>query len=180
MENRLEERYSKEIAPALVSKFNYKSTMQAPKIEKIVLNMGVGDATQNAKLLDEAVEELTLISGQHPLIPKAKKSIAGFRLREGMPIGAKVTLRGERMYDFLDKLINVSLPRVRDFHGISPKSFDGRGNYTLGVREQLIFPEIDYDKVNRVRGLDVVIVTTANTDEEALELLTQVGMPFAK
>jgi large subunit ribosomal protein L5 len=154
--------------------------MQAPKIEKIVLNMGVGDATQNAKLLDEAVEELTLISGQHPLITKAKKSIAGFRLREGMPIGAKVTLRGERMYDFLDKLINVSLPRVRDFHGISPKSFDGRGNYTLGVREQLIFPEIDYDKVNRVRGLDVVIVTTANTDEEALELLTQVGMPFAK
>lgn len=180
MENRLEERYSKEIAPALVRKFNYKSTMQAPKIEKIVLNMGVGDATQNAKLLDEAVEELTLISGQHPLITKAKKSIAGFRLREGMPIGAKVTLRGERMYDFLDKLINVSLPRVRDFHGISPKSFDGRGNYTLGVREQLIFPEIDYDKVNRVRGLDVVIVTTANTDEEALELLTQVGMPFAK
>ena len=180
MENRLEERYSKEIAPALVSKFNYKSTMQAPKIEKIVLNMGVGDATQNAKLLDEAVEELTLISGQHPLLTKAKKSIAGFRLREGMPIGAKVTLCGERMYDFLDKLINVSLPRVRDFHGISPKSFDGRGNYTLGVREQLIFPEIDYDKVNRVRGLDVVIVTTANTDEEALELLTQVGMPFAK
>lgn len=180
MENRLEERYSEEIAPALVSKFNYKSTMQAPKIEKIVLNMGVGDATQNAKLLDEAVDELTLISGQHPLITKAKKSIAGFRLREGMPIGAKVTLRGERMYDFLDKLINVSLPRVRDFHGISPKSFDGRGNYTLGVKEQLIFPEIDYDKVNRVRGLDVVIVTTANTDEEALELLTQVGMPFAK
>ena len=180
MENRLEERYSKEIAPALVSKFNYKSTMQAPKIEKIVLNMGVGDATQNAKLLDEAVDELTLISGQHPLITKAKKSIAGFRLREGMPIGAKVTLRGERMYDFLDKLINVSLPRVRDFHGISPKSFDGRGNYTLGVKEQLIFPEIDYDKVNRVRGLDVVIVTTAKTDEEALELLTQVGMPFAK
>ena len=154
--------------------------MQAPKIEKIVLNMGVGNATQNAKLLDEAVDELTLISGQHPLITKAKKSIAGFRLREGMPIGAKVTLRGERMYDFLDKLINVSLPRVRDFHGISPKSFDGRGNYTLGVKEQLIFPEIDYDKVNRVRGLDVVIVTTANTDEEALELLTQVGMPFAK
>lgn len=180
MENRLEERYSKEIAPALVSKFNYMSTMQAPKIEKIVLNMGVGDATQNAKLLDEAVDELALISGQHPLITKAKKSIAGFRLREGMPIGAKVTLRGERMYDFLDKLINVSLPRVRDFHGISPKSFDGRGNYTLGVKEQLIFPEIDYDKVNRVRGLDVVIVTTANTDEEALELLTQVGMPFAK
>jgi large subunit ribosomal protein L5 len=142
--------------------------------------MGVGDATQNAKNLDEAVDELKLISGQQPLITKAKKSIANFRLREGMPIGAKVTLRGERMYDFLDKLINVSLPRVRDFHGISAKSFDGRGNYTLGVKEQLIFPEVDYDKVNHVRGLDVVIVTTANTDEEALELLTQVGMPFAK
>ncbi len=142
--------------------------------------MGVGDAVSNAKNLDEAVEELALISGQQPLITKAKKSIAGFRVREGMSIGAKVTLRGDRMYDFLDKLINVSLPRVRDFHGISPKSFDGRGNYTLGVKEQLIFPEIDYDKVNRVRGLDVVIVTTANTDEEALELLTQIGMPFAK
>ncbi|MCI1283884.1 50S ribosomal protein L5 [Lacticaseibacillus songhuajiangensis] len=180
MANRLQERYSKEIAPALVEKFSYKSTMQTPKIDKIVLNMGVGDATQNAKLLDEAVEELKQISGQQPLITKAKKSIAGFRLREGMPIGAKVTLRGERMYDFLDKLINVSLPRVRDFRGISSKSFDGRGNYTLGVREQLIFPEIDYDKVNRVRGLDVVIVTTANTDEEALELLKQFGMPFAK
>lgn len=180
MSARLKEKYVSEITPALVEKFSYSSVMQTPKIEKIVLNMGVGDATQNAKLLDEAVDELTLISGQHPLITKAKKSIAGFRLREGMPIGAKVTLRGERMYDFLDKLINVSLPRVRDFHGISPKSFDGRGNYTLGVKEQLIFPEIDYDKVNRVRGLDVVIVTTANTDEEALELLTQVGMPFAK
>ncbi len=180
MANRLKERYSKEIAPALVEKFSYKSTMQTPKIDKIVLNMGVGDATQNAKLLDEAVEELKLISGQQPLITKAKKSIAGFRLREGMPIGAKVTLRGERMYDFLDKLVNVSLPRVRDFHGISTKSFDGRGNYTLGVREQLIFPEIDYDQVNRVRGLDVVIVTTANTDEESLELLKQFGMPFAK
>ncbi len=142
--------------------------------------MGVGDAVSNAKNLDEAVEELTLISGQKPMITKAKKSIAGFRLREGMSIGTKVTLRGERMYDFLDKLISVSLPRVRDFHGISAKAFDGRGNYTLGVREQLIFPEVDYDKVNRVRGLDIVIVTTANTDEEARELLTQVGMPFAK
>jgi large subunit ribosomal protein L5 len=180
MTNRLQERYAKEIAPSLIEKFSYKSSMQAPKIEKIVLNMGVGDATQNAKNLDEAVDELKLISGQQPLITKAKKSIANFRLREGMPIGAKVTLRGERMYDFLDKLINVSLPRVRDFHGISAKSFDGRGNYTLGVKEQLIFPEVDYDKVNHVRGLDVVIVTTANTDEEALELLTQVGMPFAK
>ena len=180
MENRLKAKYESEIRPALIEKFNYSSIMQAPKIDKIVLNMGVGDATTNSKNLDEAVEELGLISGQKPLITKAKKSIAGFRLREGMSIGAKVTLRGERMYDFLDKLINVSLPRVRDFHGISPKSFDGRGNYTLGVKEQLIFPEIDYDKVNRVRGLDVVIVTTANTDEEALELLTQVGMPFAK
>ena len=180
MENRLRERYENEIMPSLMKKFNYSSIMQTPKIEKIVLNMGVGDAVSNAKNLDEAVEELALISGQQPLITKAKKSIAGFRVREGMSIGAKVTLRGDRMYDFLDKLINVSLPRVRDFHGIIPKSFDGRGNYTLGVKEQLIFPEIDYDKVNRVRGLDVVIVTTANTDEEALELLTQIGMPFAK
>ena len=180
MENRLEERYSKEIAPALVSKFNYKSTMQAPKIEKIVLNMGVGDAVSNAKNLEKAAEELALISGQKPLITKAKKSIAGFRLREGMAIGAKVTLRGTRMYDFLDKLVNVSLPRVRDFRGVSNKAFDGRGNYTLGVREQLIFPEIDYDNVNRVRGLDIVIVTTANSDEEAHELLAQLGMPFAK
>ena len=142
--------------------------------------MGVGDATQNSKLLDEAVEELGLIAGQKPLITKAKKSIAGFRLREGMSIGAKATLRGTRMYDFLDKLINVSLPRVRDFHGVSNKSFDGHGNYTLGVREQLIFPEIDYDKVNHVRGLDIVIVTTANSDEEGHELLAQMGMPFAK
>ncbi|MFD1441273.1 MULTISPECIES: 50S ribosomal protein L5 [Lacticaseibacillus] len=180
MANRLQERFNKEIAPALVEKFNYKSTMQTPHVEKIVLNMGVGDATQNAKLMDEAVAEMAQISGQQPLITKAKKSIANFRLREGMSIGAKVTLRGERMYDFLDKLINVSLPRVRDFHGISPKSFDGRGNYTLGLKEQLIFPEIDYDQVNRVRGLDVVIVTTANTDEEGLELLKQLGMPFAK
>ena len=154
--------------------------MAAPKLEKIVLNMGVGDATQNSKNLDEAVEELGLISGQKPLITKAKKSIAGFRLREGMAIGAKVTLRGTRMYDFLDKLVNVSLPRVRDFRGVSNKAFDGRGNYTLGVREQLIFPEIDYDNVNRVRGLDIVIVTTANSDEEAHELLAQLGMPFAK
>lgn len=180
MTNRLKERYTAEIVPSLMKKFEYSSVMQAPKIEKIVLNMGVGDAVSNAKNLDEAVEELTLISGQKPMITKAKKSIAGFRLREGMSIGTKVTLRGERMYDFLDKLINVSLPRVRDFHGISAKAFDGRGNYTLGVREQLIFPEVDYDKVNRVRGLDIVIVTTAITDEEARELLTQVGMPFAK
>ena len=180
MANSLAEKYSNEIAPALSEKFNYDSVMEIPKIDKIVLNMGVGDAVSNAKNLDEAVEELTLISGQKPLITKAKKSIANFRLREGMSIGAKVTLRGDRMYDFLDKLINVSLPRVRDFRGVSSRSFDGRGNYTLGIKEQLIFPEIDYDKVNRVRGLDVVIVTTANTDEEARELLTDFGMPFTK
>jgi large subunit ribosomal protein L5 len=178
MENRLKAKYESEVRPALTDKFNYTSVMAVPKIDKIVLNMGVGDATQNSKLLDEAVEELGLIAGQKPLITKAKKSIAGFRLREGMSIGAKVTLRGTRMYDFLDKLINVSLPRVRDFHGVSNKSFDGHGNYTLGVREQLIFPEIDYDKVNHVRGLDIVIVTTANSDEEGHELLAQ--MPFAK
>lgn len=180
MENRLKAKYENEIRPALIEKFNYSSVMQAPKIDKIVLNMGVGDATTNSKNLDEAVEELGLISGQKPLITKAKKSIAGFRLREGMSIGAKVTLRGERMYDFLDKLVNVSLPRVRDFRGVSSKAFDGRGNYTLGVREQLIFPEIDFDNVNRVRGLDIVIVTTANTDEESRELLAQFGMPFEK
>ena len=180
MENRLKAKYESEVRPALTDKFNYTSVMAVPKIDKIVLNMGVGDATQNSKLLDEAVEELGLIAGQKPLITKAKKSIAGFRLREGMSIGAKVTLRGTRMYDFMDKLINVSLPRVRDFHGVSNKSFDGHGNYTLGVREQLIFPEIDYDKVNHVRGLDIVIVTTANSDEEGHELLAQMGMPFAK
>ena len=178
--NRLKEKYVKEISPALVSKFNYKSVMQVPKVEKIVINMGVGDAVQNAKALDNAVEELAIITGQKPLITRAKKSIAGFRLREGMPIGAKVTLRGERMYEFLDKLVSVSLPRVRDFRGISKKAFDGRGNYTLGVKEQLIFPEIDYDKVSKVRGMDIVIVTTANTDEESRELLTQFGMPFQK
>ncbi|MBB6447542.1 50S ribosomal protein L5 [Bacillus benzoevorans] len=177
---RLKEKFVNEITPALMSKFNYKSIMQVPKIEKIVINMGVGDAVQNAKALDVAVEELALITGQKPLITRAKKSIAGFRLREGMPIGAKVTLRGERMYEFFDKLVSVSLPRVRDFRGISKKSFDGRGNYTLGVKEQLIFPEIDYDKVSKVRGMDIVIVTTANTDEEARELLTQFGMPFQK
>ena len=180
MANSLVTKYNEEIAPAMTKKFNYTSSMQVPKIDKIVLNMGVGDAVANAKNLDEAVEELTLISGQKPMITKAKKSIANFRLREGMSIGAKVTLRGDRMYDFLSKLINVSLPRVRDFRGVSTRSFDGRGNYTLGVKEQLIFPEIDFDKVNRTRGLDIVIVTTAQTDEEARELLTQFGMPFAK
>ncbi len=178
--NRLQERYKAEILPSLMEKFNYTSVMQAPKIEKIVINMGVGEAVSNSKVLDTAVEELTAIAGQKPVITRAKKSIAGFKLREGMPIGSKVTLRGERMYDFLDKLISVSLPRVRDFRGVSKKAFDGRGNYTLGVKEQLIFPEIDYDKVNKVRGMDIVIVTTANTDEEARELLTQVGMPFQK
>src|SRR5690554_2112225 len=178
--NRLKEKFQKEITPALMSKFNYKSVMQVPKVEKIVINMGVGDAVQNAKVLDNAVEELALLSGQKPVVTRAKNSIAGFKLREGMPIGAKVTLRGQRMYDFLDKLINVTLPQVRDFRGISPKAFDGRGNYTLGLKEQLVFPEIDYDKVDKVRGMDVVIVTTANTDEEARELLTRMGMPFRK
>ncbi|WP_209125325.1 50S ribosomal protein L5 [Alkalihalobacillus sp. BA299] len=177
---RLKEKYNSEIVSSLVEKFNYPSVMGVPKVEKIVINMGVGDAVSNPKALDKAVEELTQIAGQKPLITKAKKSIAGFKLREGMPIGAKVTLRGERMYEFLDKLISVSLPRVRDFRGVSKKAFDGRGNYTLGVKEQLIFPEIDYDKVDKVRGMDIVIVTTANTDEEARELLTQMGMPFQK
>lgn len=178
--NRLKEKYRKEVTPSLIEKFSYSSVMQAPKVDKIVINMGVGDAVSNSKNLDKAVEELTLISGQKPIITKAKKSIAGFRLREGMPIGCKVTLRGERMYDFLDKLVSVALPRVRDFHGVSNKSFDGRGNFTLGIKEQLIFPEVDYDLVDKVRGMDIVIVTTANTDEEARELLTQLGMPFQK
>ncbi|MCU5745148.1 50S ribosomal protein L5 [Staphylococcus sp. SQ8-PEA] len=178
--NRLKEKYNSEVTENLVEKFDYSSVMQVPKIDKIVVNMGVGDAVQNSKVLDNAVEELEAITGQKPLVTKAKKSVATFRLREGMPIGAKVTLRGERMYEFLDKLIAVSLPRVRDFHGVSKKSFDGRGNYTLGVKEQLIFPEIDYDRVSKVRGMDIVIVTTANTDEEARELLTEFGMPFQK
>ena len=178
--SRLKDKYVNEVSSALMSKFEYKSVMQIPKVEKIVINMGVGDAVQNSKALDAAVEELTIITGQKPVVTKAKKSIAGFRLREGQAIGAKVTLRGERMYEFLDKLIAISLPRVRDFRGVSKKAFDGRGNYTLGVKEQLIFPEIDYDKVSKVRGMDIVIVTTANSDEEARELLTQFGMPFQK
>jgi large subunit ribosomal protein L5 len=178
--NALKQKYQSEIVSSLVEKFNYDSVMEVPKVNKIVINMGVGDAVQNSKALDTAVEELGQISGQQPLITKAKKSIAGFRLREGMPIGAKVTLRGERMYEFLQKLIDVSLPRVRDFRGVSKKAFDGRGNYTLGIKEQLIFPEINYDQVSKVRGMDIVIVTTANTDEEASELLTQLGMPFQK
>lgn len=177
---RLKERYQKEITPSLMKKFEYRTPMEVPKIEKVVINMGVGEAVQNPKILDSAVEDLTVISGQKPVVTRAKKSIAGFKLREDMPIGCKVTLRGTRMYDFLDKLINVALPRVRDFRGISPKAFDGRGNYTLGLKEQLVFPEIEYDKVDKVRGMDVVIVTTADTDEEARELLTQMGMPFRK
>ena len=178
--NRLQERYENEVVKSLMEKFNYSSKMQAPKIEKIVLNIGVGDAVSNSKLLDEAVNELTLISGQKPVITRAKKSIAGFKLREGAPIGCKVTLRGERMYEFLDKLVNISLPRVRDFRGVSNNSFDGRGNYTLGIKEQLIFPEINFDKVNKLRGMDIVFVTTAKSDEEGRELLAQLGMPFKK
>lgn len=180
MAARLKNRFLNDITPALMQKFNYTSVMQVPKIEKVVINMGVGDAVTNSKVLDVAAEELSIITGQKPVITKAKKSIAGFKLREGMPIGAKVTLRGERMYHFLDKLFSVALPRVRDFRGVSKKAFDGRGNYTLGLKEQLIFPEIEYDKVDKVRGMDVVIVTTANSDEEARELLIQMGMPFAK
>ena len=178
--NELKEIYQEKVVPSMMEKFEYKSVMQVPKVEKVIINMGVGDAVQNSKLLDNAVEELTLIAGQKPVVTRAKKSIAGFRLREGMPIGTKVTLRGERMYEFLQKLIRVALPRVRDFRGVSNKAFDGRGNYTLGVKEQLIFPEINYDKVSKVRGMDIVIVTTSNTDEEARELLTQLGMPFQK
>lgn len=180
MAARMKERFLNEITPALMQKFNYTTVMQVPKIEKVVINMGVGDAVQNSKVLDAAVNDLQLISGQKPVITKAKKSIAGFKLRENMPIGVKVTLRGERMYYFLDKLFNVTLPRVRDFRGVSTKAFDGRGNYTLGLKEQLIFPEIEYDKVDKVRGMDIVIVTTAKTDEESRELLNQLGMPFAK
>lgn len=178
--NRLMERYQNNVVKSLVEKFNYSSSMQAPKVEKIVLNIGVGDAVSNSKLLDEAVNELTLITGQKPVITRAKKSIAGFKLREGAPIGCKVTLRGERMYEFLDKLVNISLPRVRDFRGVSNNSFDGRGNYTLGIKEQLIFPEINFDKVNKLRGMDIVFVTTAKSDEEGRELLAQLGMPFKK
>lgn len=178
--NRLQERYKTTVIPALTKKFNYTTVMQCPKIEKVVVNWGVGDAISNPKALDEAVAELTAIVGQKPVVTKAKKSIANFKLREGMPIGCKVTLRGEKMYEFLDKLFNISLPRVRDFRGVSNTAFDGRGNYTLGVKEQLIFPEINYDKVNRVRGMDIVIVTSAKTNDEAHALLAKMGMPFAK
>ena len=178
--NRVKEKYLNEVKPALMKKFNYTSVMQAPKLDKIVVNMGVGDAMQNSKALDAAVEELTQIVGQKPIITKAKKSIANFKLREGVAIGCKVTLRGERMYEFYDKLVSISLPRVRDFRGLSKNSFDGRGNYTIGIKEQLIFPEINYDKVFKIRGMDIVIVTTAKTDEEGRELLAQLGMPFKK
>ena len=178
--NRLQEKYNTSVRAELANKFAYKSSMQIPRLEKIVINMGVGDAVANSKVLDDAVEELTLIAGQKPVVTKAKKSIANFKLREGMPIGCKVTLRGERMYQFLDKLVSIALPRVRDFHGVNQNAFDGRGNYTLGVKEQLIFPEINFDKIKKIRGMDIVIVTTANTDEEGRTLLTLMGMPFRK
>ncbi len=176
----IKQEYDKTIKNELMSQFNYSSIMQVPKLDKIVINMGLGAATDNSKIIDEAVEELKLISGQQPVVTKAKKSIAGFKLREEQPIGVKVTLRGANMYNFLDKLIKVALPRVRDFQGLSNKSFDGRGNYTLGVSEQLIFPEIDYDKVNKIKGMDITMVTTAKTNEEALVLLEKIGVPFKK
>ena len=180
MATRLKERYLAEAVPALQQKFGYKNPMQVPKLDKIVINMGLGDCKDNPKALESAVEELAQISGQKPLVTKAKKSIANFKLREGMNVGAKVTLRGERMEQFFDKLVSIALPRVRDFRGVSPKAFDGRGNYALGVREQLIFPEINYDKVEKIRGMEMIIVTTAGTDEEARELLSLLGMPFAQ
>ena len=178
--NRLKEKYSKEIMPSLREKYNYKSVMDTPKLEKIVINMGVGDGTSNSKLIEAAVADLKAITGQQPVITKAKKAIAGFKIRQGQAIGCKVTLRGKNMYNFLDKLISITLPRVRDFRGISNKSFDGRGNYTLGLNEQLIFSEIEYDNVVKVRGMDIVFVTTAKTNEEALDLLKGFGMPFKK
>ena len=176
--DRLQEKYAKEVAPELTKKFGYKNVMQLPKLEKVIINMGVGEAVGNPKALDAAVSDLTLIAGQKPIVTRAKKSIATWKIRQGMPIGAKVTLRGTRMYQFLDKFMNVALPRVRDFHGVSAEAFDGRGNYSVGLKEQLIFPEIDYDKIDKVRGMNVVIVTTAKTDEEARALLSLLGMPF--
>ena len=178
--NRLQEKYNTEVKANLMKKFGFTSSMECPKLVKIVINMGVGEAVANPKALEEAVAELTSIAGMKPVITKAKKSIANFKLREGMPIGCKVTLRGERMYEFFDKLVSISLPRVRDFHGVSNTAFDGRGNYTLGVKDQIIFPEIQYDKVNKLRGMDIVIVTSAKNNEEAKALLTELGMPFAK
>ncbi|MTI48325.1 50S ribosomal protein L5 [Sporosalibacterium faouarense] len=180
MTSRLTEKYKNEVVPALMEKFKYDNIMQVPKLEKIVINMGVGEAKDNPKTLETAVEELAIVTGQKPIVTKAKKSVSNFKIREGMPVGCKVTLRGEKMFHFLDKLVNIALPRVRDFRGISPKSFDGRGNYALGVKEQLIFPEIEYDKIDKVRGLDIIVVTTAETDEEAKEFLALMGMPFRK
>ena len=178
--NAFKEYYEKEIVPAMMSKFSYKNVMQVPKLEKIVVNMGLGAAKENAKVIDYAVSDMTIITGQKPIVTKARKSIANFKLREGMAIGCKVTLRGEKMYSFANKLISIALPRVRDFRGVSANSFDGRGNYTLGLKEQLMFPEIQYDKIDKIRGMDIVFVTTANTDEEARELLRLFGMPFKK
>ena len=178
--NRLQEKYNNEIVPAMIEKFGYKNIMQVPKLNKIVINMGVGEAKDNSKVLDSAVKDLEIIAGQKAVVTKAKKSIANFKIREGLPIGCKVTLRGEKMYDFADRLINLALPRVRDFRGVSANSFDGRGNYALGIKEQLIFPEIEYDKVDKVRGMDVIFVTTANTDEVARELIRLFGMPYVK
>lgn len=178
--NRLKEKYNSEIVPAMQKKFEYKNIMQVPKLDKIVVNMGVGEARENAKALEGAVKDLEIITGQKVVTTKAKKSVANFKIREGMQIGCKTTLRGDKMYDFLDRLVNLALPRVRDFRGVSANSFDGRGNYAMGIKEQLIFPEIEFDKIDKVRGMDVIIVTTAHTDEEARELLAQFGMPFAK
>ncbi len=180
MANRLVEKYKNEVAPALMEQFKYKSVMQIPRLEKIVINMGVSEAKEDAKVMDHAVQDMTVISGQKPVVTKSKKSIANFRLRAGMNVGCKVTLRNQRMYEFLDKLVSIALPRTRDFRGINPNSFDGRGNYSMGTKEQLIFPEIDYDKIDKIRGMDIVIVTTAETDEEAKALLTGLGMPFRK
>ncbi|MBN2287548.1 MAG: 50S ribosomal protein L5 [Tissierellales bacterium] len=180
MTSRLQDKYNNEVVPALMEKFGYQNIMQAPKIEKVVLNMGVGEARDNPKALESAVKEMTTISGQKPVVTKAKKSVSNFKLREGMSVGCKVTLRGIKMFDFLDKLMNVALPRVRDFRGVPAKSFDGRGNYALGIKEQLIFPEIDYDKVDAIRGMDIIITTTAKSDEEARELLKLMGMPFTR
>nr|WP_319489119.1 50S ribosomal protein L5 [uncultured Caproiciproducens sp.] len=177
---RLKEYYQKDVAPAMMKKFSYKSVMQIPKLDKIVINVGAGEAKENAKVIDAITTDISTITGQKPMICKAKKSVANFKLREGMDIGVKVTLRGDRMYEFLDRLFNVALPRVRDFRGINANSFDGRGNYNMGIKEQLIFPEIEYDKIDKVRGMDICFVTTANTDEESRELLTLMGAPFAK
>ena len=178
--SRLKETYQNEIVDAMIKKFGYKNIMEVPKLDKIVINMGVGEAKENAKILESAMKDLEIIAGQKPITTKAKNSIANFKIREGMPIGCKVTLRGEKMYEFLDRLVNLALPRVRDFRGVNPNAFDGRGNYALGIKEQLIFPEIEYDKVDKVRGMDIIFFKTANTDEEALELLTQFNMTFAK